>query len=161
MLCFFVSCLVLSLRLARLFAHKGSGSHIHFCPRPCSSTCRWARLATHRHWGPLCVSRALVPTLAVQPPHVCHRQRDWAVSIGSHMQQDVDISPAPPQLGAPLPLRHGCRSLWLQRVFSAPPGASCTVVIKHDKGNASVQRTTFTHVTFHDGLLFVDQCGLP
>ena len=28
----------------------------------------------------LCVSRALMPTLAVLPPHVCHRQRDWAVS---------------------------------------------------------------------------------
>ena len=108
----------------------------------------------------LCVSRDLMPTLAVQPPHVCHRQRDWAVSIGSHMQHDVDISKAPPHLGAPLPLRHGCRSLRLQRMFSAPPGAS-TVVIKHDKGNTSVQRTTFTHVTFQDGLLCVHQCGLP
>ena len=39
-----------------------------------------------------CVSRALVPTLPVYPPHVCHRQRDWAVSRGSHMQQDMDIS---------------------------------------------------------------------
>ena len=39
--------------------HKGSGSHIHFCPRPCSSTCRWASLATHRHWGPLCVYTVL------------------------------------------------------------------------------------------------------
>ena len=33
----------------------GSGSCFHFCPRPCSSTYRWTRLATHRHWGPLCV----------------------------------------------------------------------------------------------------------
>ena len=32
--------------------HKGSGSHFDFCPRPCSSTCRWARLATHRRSGP-------------------------------------------------------------------------------------------------------------
>ena len=39
----------------------------------------------------LCLSRALLPTLAVQPPHVCHRQRDWAVSIGSHTQQNMDI----------------------------------------------------------------------
>ena len=38
-----------------------------------------------------CASRALMPTLA-QPPHVCHRQKHWAVSRGSHMQQDMDIS---------------------------------------------------------------------
>ena len=44
------------------------------------------------------VSRALMPTLVVQPPHVCHRQRDWAVFIGSHMQQDIDIAKAPPAL---------------------------------------------------------------
>ena len=31
---------------------KGSGSHVHVSPRPCSSTYRWARLATHRHLGP-------------------------------------------------------------------------------------------------------------
>ena len=53
------SCLVLSLRSACLFEHKGSGSYVHLCPRPCLSTCRWARLATHRHWGPLCVSPVL------------------------------------------------------------------------------------------------------
>ena len=27
--------------------HKGSGSYVHFCPRPCSSTCRWVGLSTH------------------------------------------------------------------------------------------------------------------
>ena len=56
--CLVLSCLVLSclsLRLACLFAHKGSKYHVHFCPRPCSSTCRWARLATHLHWRPLFV----------------------------------------------------------------------------------------------------------
>ena len=42
------------------------------------------------------VVRALTPTLGVQPPYVCHRQRDGAVSIGSHMQQDIDNSKAPP-----------------------------------------------------------------
>ena len=52
----------------------------------------------------LCVSRVLMPTLAVQPQHVCHRQRDWAVSMGSYMQQDMDISEAPPCQGAPIPL---------------------------------------------------------
>ena len=51
-----------------------------------------------------CAVRALMPTLAVYPPHVCHRQRDWAVSIGSHMQQDMDISEAPPHRDAPIPM---------------------------------------------------------
>ena len=35
------------------------GRGLHFCPRPCLSTCRWSRLANHRHWGPLCVSPVL------------------------------------------------------------------------------------------------------
>ena len=48
----------------------------------------------------LCAIRALVPTLAVQLPHVCHRQRDWAESIGSHMQHDMNISNTPPHQGA-------------------------------------------------------------
>ena len=51
-----------------------------------------------------CVSRALMPTSAAQPPHVCHRQGDGAVSIGSHMQQDMDISEVPTHLGALLKL---------------------------------------------------------
>ena len=29
---------------------------------------------------------------------------DWAVSTGSHMQQDIDIFFARPHLGAPIPL---------------------------------------------------------
>ena len=49
-----------------------------------------------------CVSRALMPTLAVQPLH--HRQRDWAVSMFSHMQQYVDIAEEPPHLGLPIPV---------------------------------------------------------
>ena len=32
--------------------HKWSGSHVHFYPRPCSSTCRQANFSTHRHSGP-------------------------------------------------------------------------------------------------------------
>ena len=70
--------------------HKVLGSYVHVCPRPCLSTCRWARLATHRHNGPPaeCVLRALMPAVAPSPPHVCHRQ-----GIGlSSMQQDVAIS---------------------------------------------------------------------
>ena len=55
------------------FLYKGPGPYIHFCPRPCSSTCRWARLATHRRRGPhfVCIpcSRA-----TVLPRHVWRRQ---------------------------------------------------------------------------------------
>ena len=97
---------------ARLFAltrgldcHKGLGSYVHFCPCPCSSTCRWSRLAIHRHWGPLCVYPVLLcPLWPCNHRMFCHRQRDWAVSIRSYMQQDMDISQAPPHLGAPFAL---------------------------------------------------------
>ena len=75
--------------------HKGSGSYAHFCPRPWLSTCRWARLATHRRNGPhsVCSPRSdahfgSVPTVCVSSPG------DWAVSTSSHMQQDMDISQA-------------------------------------------------------------------
>ena len=90
----------------------------------------------------LCAACALVPTLAVWPLHVCHRQRDSAVSIGSHMQQDMDTSKAPPPLSAPWPLpetvhagnldpKIGDTFSWNMAVlgacynacFSAPPGA--------------------------------------
>ena len=37
----------------------------------------------------------LVATACVSSP------RDWAVSVGSHMQQDVEMSLAPPHPGAP------------------------------------------------------------
>ena len=127
-------------------SHKGSGSYVHFCPRPCLSAIRWAMLATHRHIGPhsVCIPRARTPTLAVQP-HMCHRQRE-AVSSGSHMQQDMGISLAPPHLGAPFncltpctlenhdpknwrcfPVTHRCQLCVFQSVFSAPPGATCKV----------------------------------
>ena len=38
------------MRLAE--AHKVSGSHVHVCPRPCSSTYRLARITTHRRREP-------------------------------------------------------------------------------------------------------------
>ena len=49
-------------------------------------------------------AHALVPTLVVSLPHVCLRKRDRTVSIGSHMQQNMDISQAPPHRGTPFPL---------------------------------------------------------
>ena len=46
-------CLIkICLRACSHSQDRGRGSHFDFCPRPCSSTCRWARLATHRHIGP-------------------------------------------------------------------------------------------------------------
>ena len=36
-------------------------------------------------------------TVAALPLQVCHRQKDWAASIDSHMQQDTDVSKAPPK----------------------------------------------------------------
>ena len=54
--CFHVrGCLCSQVRHRSGFAcgsHKGSGSHVHFRPRPSSSTDRWARLTTDRHLGP-------------------------------------------------------------------------------------------------------------
>ena len=38
--------------------------------------------------------RALVPASSPSPPHGLSSTRDWAVSMGSHMQQDMDISVA-------------------------------------------------------------------
>ena len=35
------------------------------------------------------VVRALMPSFAAQPSHVCHGQKDWAISTSSHMLQDV------------------------------------------------------------------------
>ena len=51
------------------------GSDVHFCPRPCSSTFRRAKLApTDTEDQNQGVVRALTPPLAVLLPHVCHRQ---------------------------------------------------------------------------------------
>ena len=47
----------------------------------------------------LCVYPVHAPS-SLSPPHVCHRQRDRAVSVGSHMQQDINISDTPAHLGA-------------------------------------------------------------
>ena len=90
---------------------KGSGSHVRLCPRPCSSTDRWARLTSHRH------QRTSLRTMSVPPPSVwcvlscpfthvtaacVSSSRDWAVStLARTSQQDMVISLAPPHLGAP------------------------------------------------------------
>ena len=140
--CTVLHCVVLN---ACLLTHNGSGSCFHFCPRPCLNTCRWARLATHRHIGPhsVCIpcSHAHLgraTTACVSSP------RDWAISTSSHMKQNIDTSTAPPHVGAlrslcliafmsenhdpknwrSFPMKHSCHFWVLQRVFSAPPGAT-------------------------------------
>ena len=85
---------------------RGSGSYVHFSPRPCPSTDRWARLSTHRHHGSTLCARS-EPSYSLWPLN--HRMcvvawRRGAVSNGSHMQQYVDTSKAPPHLGAPFSL---------------------------------------------------------
>ena len=81
----------------------GQPAHPLFSPLP-SHRSRPGSQPTDPERHTSCVSQALVPTLADSPPHVCHRQRDGAVSIDSHMQQDMGISSAPPHLGTPFPL---------------------------------------------------------
>ena len=129
-------CLVLSCSLFT----KGRGltftSARVFVRAPVDGT----RLATHRHRGPHCGEvRAFTPPSTLLPPRVCHRRRDWAVSIGSHMQQDTVISWSPPRPSASPchcpPQRPGIKKLaticlWIQlpslsliqRVVYAPRG---------------------------------------
>ena len=55
----FLSCSFSFSAFAPLLSHTLSGSRTHTCV-PCSSTCRWARLSTHRHQGTtLCVTSVL------------------------------------------------------------------------------------------------------
>ena len=98
------------------------------------------------------------------------------------MQQDMEISEAPPHSQAHrflclLPFtseNHDTKKMaivspetWFSFVivnnacFAAPPGASCTVIIEHDKWNTGAQGTMFIHVTFHDGFSCVHACDLP
>ena len=70
--------------------------------------------------------------------------RDWAVSIGSHMQHDTDVSKVPPNLGAPITLFDAVQvrkqrsktlaqvspqtqlsCVLLRSVLSAAPGTTC------------------------------------
>ena len=74
-------------------------------PRPCSSTYRCVTLTTHRHGRPQSVcSPCSFAHLGRAPTACVSSPRDWTVCIGSHVQQDIDMSKAPPQHGAPFPL---------------------------------------------------------
>ena len=118
-----------------------------FCPRPCSSTYRWARLATHRYRGTtLCVYHVLLC-----PPWPCYHR--MCVS-----RQDTGLSPLAGTCrhvkGASTSERtdsfvwkrsrlettiqkmgdnSSCDTVLFcrcsNRVFSAPPGANCTELL--------------------------------
>ena len=87
-----------------LLVHKGLGSYFHFRVLV-RALIDVSRSPPHRHGRPqsVCSPCSFVhldraPTACVLSP------RDWTVSIGSHVQQDIDMSKAPPQHGAPFPL---------------------------------------------------------
>ena len=85
--------------------HKGSGSYVHFCPPPCSSTYRWATLSNHQHKGTtLKEVRALTPPLAVKPPHVCHRRETGHSPLARTRSKTWSFMSAPPHLSAVPPL---------------------------------------------------------
>ena len=88
-------CLVLSR--APVHIHKDSGSYVHFCPRPCLSTCRWARLATHRHSGPhsVCILCSCAHFGRVTIACVIAK-RDWAVSVGFCRTRGISQEPPCP-----------------------------------------------------------------
>ena len=87
----------------RCFTTRGRGLYIHSCPRPCLCTCRQARLSTHRHTGPHSMSSPCSDThFWPCNHHMCVIAKELgAVLTGSHMQRNMDISYAPPRLGAP------------------------------------------------------------
>ena len=58
---------------------SSQGSYVHFCPRPCSSTYRWAKLPTHHHKG-----TSLNEVRALTPRWPCsHRMWVIAKRLGS------------------------------------------------------------------------------
>ena len=78
---------------------RGRGAHVRLCPRPYSSTHRSAKPTTERHRGLRNTARSVLSRPFIRVPTACvSSPRDWAVSNGSHMQQDTVNSPAPPRL---------------------------------------------------------------
>ena len=102
--------------------------HIHTCPRPCSSTCRWARLATHRHTGTTQLRSPCSHAHFGRATAACvSSPRDRAVSVGSHMQQDKTMYLVYPRLRASssktrFTTRTGMRKM---AIASSPDNISC------------------------------------
>ena len=72
---------------------KGSGSYSLVCPRPCSSTCRWARCATHRQK----CSYAHFDRVSAAP---CITAEGTGLFLKLARATGLDICTAPPHLGA-------------------------------------------------------------
>ena len=97
-----------SIFLCQFFAH------IHVCPRPCVSTCRWVKaLLPTDTSGPRSVRSpcSYAPSDRATTARVSS-PRDWAVCIGSHVQQNMDISKPPSRLGAPFPVQRAETSMF-------------------------------------------------
>ena len=85
--------LSLSLSLCLYAAQGVGGLTFAFALVLVSSTCRWARLATHRHEEPHFVCIPCSRAHFCRGPTACGSSpKTWAVSKGSHMQQDMDMS---------------------------------------------------------------------
>ena len=95
----------LSLFLCLFLSQMGLGSYVHFRPRPCSSTWRWAgSQPTDTVDHAQSVVGALMHTFALRPPHVCHRQETGQSPLTRTCSKTWGIPQAPPHLGAPFPL---------------------------------------------------------
>ena len=133
--------------------HQGSGSYVHISPRPCfehlsmGQACNAPTPRDAQHFVCSPCSRAhfgRATTACVSSPrrlgslqrlaHAAgHRHfqrastsRRSAPLFEYHSRQKTTIQ----KIGANFSLRHCSRKLVLQRVFPAPPGASCTVVLR-------------------------------
>ena len=84
-------CFVL-LNCACCVYHKGSGSHVQLCPRPCSSPSISQAFHPPTQTTQRCEVRALMPKCSPVATACVSSPKDWAVLIGSHMQQEVVIS---------------------------------------------------------------------
>ena len=122
--CFFVFFAVIPSLALRLFVASGVEVSRSLVP----STCRWAKHATDGHNGPHDVCRPCPNARLGHGAAECHRQRDWAVSIGSHTQ-DIDLSKAPPHPRAPIRLVDTVRVLKTRSTNMAINSPCDTVVI--------------------------------
>ena len=125
----------LSLGFACCF-HKGSGSHVHFRPRPSSSTDRWARLTTDRHLGP----HNTVKSVLSCPPRPYRQPSKHAVP-----GRFPTLDPKKAIISPRRTLSQNCAS---SSVFSAPPGASMELknFVSHTQ---HFVYTLFTHAMEH------------
>ena len=91
----------------RLFVAQGVGALHSLLPASLSEHQTIGQaFCPHQHQGttPLRTVRALMPTLAVLPPHVCHRQKTGLSPLARTCSKTLGISYAPPHLASLIPL---------------------------------------------------------